>query len=138
MNYQYYNPNLMQMQPVQMPQQSFVVVRSEEEARNYPVAQGNSILFRDETSPYVYTKTMGFSQLDRPTFEKYRLIKEGEVEEPKYEAQITSIVGEITALNEAVKGIGDEIKAMQEQHEALKKKVNRPKKQIIQEVDDDE
>ena len=47
-----------------------------EEARNYPVAPGNSVTFKDETSPYVYTKTQGFSQLDRPVFEKYRLVKE--------------------------------------------------------------
>ena len=33
-------------------------------------------MFKDENSPYVYTKTMGFSQLDRPQFEKYRLVKE--------------------------------------------------------------
>ena len=54
----------------------FVSVRNETEARNYPVAPGNSITFKDETAPYVYTKTMGFSQLDRPSFEKYKLVKE--------------------------------------------------------------
>lgn len=32
--------------------------------------------FKDENQPYIYTKTMGFSQLDRPVFEKYKLIKE--------------------------------------------------------------
>lgn len=56
----------------------FVIVRSEEEARNYPVAFGNSVTFKDETSPYIYCKTMGFSQLDRPIFEKFRLVKEEE------------------------------------------------------------
>jgi hypothetical protein len=40
------------------------------------VAPGNSVTFKDETAPYVYTKTQGFSQLDRPVFEKYRLVKE--------------------------------------------------------------
>lgn len=61
-----------------MPQQSngFVMVRSEMEARNYPVAYGNSVTFKDETAPYIYSKTMGYSQLDRPVFEKYKLIKE--------------------------------------------------------------
>ena len=66
-----------QMMPVQQIQNSgFISVRSEMEARNYPVAPGNSITFKDETAPYVYTKTMGFSQLDRPNFEKYKLVKE--------------------------------------------------------------
>ena len=78
MNYpQYYYPQ--QMQQFQMPQNTntgFISVRNETEARNYPVALGNSVTFKDETAPYVYTKTMGFSQLETPRFEKYRLVKE--------------------------------------------------------------
>jgi hypothetical protein len=46
------------------------------EARNYPVAPGNSVMFRDETGPYIYSKSMGYSQLDTPRFDKYRLVKE--------------------------------------------------------------
>ena len=57
----------------------FLQVPNEEYARNYPVALGNSVTFKDESAPYIYTKTMGFSQLDNPTFDKYRLVKE----EPK-------------------------------------------------------
>ena len=60
----------------------FVSVRSEIEARNYPVAPGNSVTFIDENAPYCYTKTMGFSQLDRPRFEKFRLVKEEEAAQP--------------------------------------------------------
>lgn len=54
----------------------FVSVRSEEEAKSCPIAHGTSIMFKDETAPYIYTKTLGFGQFDSPTFEKYRLIKE--------------------------------------------------------------
>lgn len=70
--------NLPQVQQATPPTQNtgFLSVRSEAEARNYPVAYGNSVTFKDETAPYIYTKTMGFSQLDRPTFEKYRIVKE--------------------------------------------------------------
>lgn len=76
-NYGYGQPMGQPMyQGQQYPQNAFVVVRSEEEARNYPVAVGNSITFRNENEPYCYTKTMGFSQLDRPVFEKYRMVKE--------------------------------------------------------------
>ena len=42
----------------------------------WPIAPGSSITFKDEGAPYIYTKTMGLSQLDRPIFETYRLIKE--------------------------------------------------------------
>lgn len=66
-----------QQQPtMQIQNGGLISVRNEMEARNYPIAPGNSITFKDENSPYVYTKTMGFSQLDRPTFEKFRLVKE--------------------------------------------------------------
>jgi hypothetical protein len=68
-----------QNQPVQQPtiqQSGFVLVQSEQEARAYPVAPGNSITFKDESQPYCYVKTMGFNQLDRPVFERYRLVKE--------------------------------------------------------------
>ena len=88
--YNYGYPNYqpaMQYQQVQQtaPQQQiqnggFVSVRSKQEALMWPIAPGSSITFKDETAPYVYTKTMGFSQLDRPQFETYRLIKEDEPE----------------------------------------------------------
>lgn len=77
-----YYPPIYQV-PIQQPQNqqiqnngSFIPVPSEEFARNYPVAPGNSVTFKNENAPYVYTKTMGFSQLDRPIFEKYKLIRE--------------------------------------------------------------
>lgn len=68
-NYQNYNYQ-------QQSQTGFVTVRTEDDARNYPVAPGNSITFMSENAPFVYTKTMGFNQLDRPVFKKYRLVEE--------------------------------------------------------------
>ena len=70
------NQPVQQMQQPTIQQSGFVLVQSEQEARAYPVAPGNSITFKDESQPYCYVKTMGFNQLDRPTFERYRLVKE--------------------------------------------------------------
>lgn len=70
------NQPVQQMQQPAIQQSGFVLVPSEQEARNYPVAPGNSVTFKDENAPYCYVKTMGFNQLDRPTFERYRLVKE--------------------------------------------------------------
>lgn len=110
------NPMSAQTPPsTQQMQSSFVSVRSESEARNYPVAYGNSVTFKDENAPYIYTKTMGFSQLDRPTFDKYKLVKESPQdvpetsEKPKYD-------------NDVVEKLQDEIKAIWSELEALKKK----------------
>lgn len=100
----YYNPYQMYQQQVQyQPQQiqngGFVSVRSEDEAKNYPVAQGTSVTFKNETAPYIYTKTMGFSQLDRPMFEKYKLVKEDLVEEkPRDDSVVEKVKAEIAAL----------------------------------------
>lgn len=69
-------PQTQQMQQPTIQQSGFVPVRSEQEARSYPVAPGNSVTFKDENAPYCYVKTMGFNQLDQPTFERYRLVKE--------------------------------------------------------------
>ncbi len=58
---------------------------------------------------------MGFSQLDRPTFDKYKLVKESPQdvpemsEKPKYD-------------NDVVEKLQDEIKAIWSELEALKKK----------------
>lgn len=70
------NPYFQNYSNSQQQNVGLVSVRNEIEARNYPVAFGNSVTFKDENAPYIYTKTMGFSQMDTPTFEKYRLIKE--------------------------------------------------------------
>ena len=69
---------MQQPQAPQFPvmQNGFVRVPNENEARMYPVAPGTSVTFIDENQPYCYTKTMDRSQLDRPKFEKYRLVKE--------------------------------------------------------------
>lgn len=86
-NYQGYYPqypNTFQqpLQQIQQPQQpqiqngGLVSVRNIQEALNYPIAPGNSVMFKDESSPFIYVKTKGFSQLEEPIFEKYRLVKE--------------------------------------------------------------
>ena len=118
MNPYYYQnmPQIPQQQMAQQPMQQiqnggFVSVRNEIEAMNYPVAHGMSVTFKDETAPYIYTKTMGFSQMDRPTFEKYKLVKE-EVDDPQEEpkniledvkSEISALWGEINALKEQPK-----------------------------------
>lgn len=78
-NYNYnpnYNPGYVAQGPQTIQNGGFVTVQSEEEAKSYPVAHGMSVTFRDENSPYIYTKTLGFGQLDSPVFEKFKLLKE--------------------------------------------------------------
>ena len=72
--YQPYQQMQPQVQIVQQPQiqnVGFISVRSAQEAFSYPVALGNSVTFKDETAPYIYVKTRGFSQLEEPVFEQF-------------------------------------------------------------------
>lgn len=122
--YQFQNPyqqNFQQgfQQTNQIQSGGLVSVRSVEEAYNYPVAPGNSITFKDETQPYVYTKTKGFSPLEQPVFEKYRLVKVDETNNmaqnplkspeiaPDYEKQIKLLWDEVNALKSKIKGVND-------------------------------
>lgn len=101
MNYPFYY-----QQPQQIQNGGLVSVRNISEARNYPVAAGNSVTFKDENSPYIYTKTMGFSQLDRPIFEVFRLVKEdlaSEVEvKTDYRQEIDELKAEIEKLKKMI------------------------------------
>lgn len=94
--YPFYPPvNGLYQQPTPLPQQQpvqqqirsggIVSVSGEEEARRYPVAPGYTVTMRDDTGPYLYEKTMGFSQLEQPIFRKARIVFEDEVKSVKKE-----------------------------------------------------
>lgn len=115
MNYsQYFTPTYMQQQPQQNIQQAggFIPVPSEDVARNYPVAPGNSVTFKNENAPYVYTKTMGFSQLDRPIFEKYKLVREDDVPEETEQKKDCHCQGDIVQINDEIKKLWDEVNTL--------------------------
>lgn len=130
-----------QSQQVQQPtiqQSGFVPVPSEQVARNYPVAPGNSITFKDENAPYCYVKTMGFNQLDRPTFEKYRLVKEEDSQNiaqntPRNEDNTKDGNDTKYALKSDLDAIWGEINALKE-----KSKTEKKKNKLVMEDDDDE
>ena len=118
---QAYQPNYQQSNQIQ--NTGLVSVRSMEEAYNYPVAPGNSITFKDETQPFVYTKTKGFSPLEQPVFEKYRLVKVEETQNvtqnpPKTsetgfdgEKQINLLWQEVNALKRKIEGVKEDDKS---------------------------
>lgn len=142
-NYQYYQQPMMQQpqmqqmpqmmqQPMQQIQQQqmvqqqqqypavqsgFVRVRNENEARMYPVQPGCSITFVDESIPYCYTKTVNMGQLDRPIFEKYRLVKEEDAPAP-VEAPNKPV--EMPTIDSSIFATKDDIAAFKADMEAIK------------------
>jgi hypothetical protein len=132
-----------QMQQPTIQQSGFVLVPSEQEARNYPVAPGNSVTFKDENAPYCYVKTMGFNQLDRPTFERYRLVKEDSpVAAQKAPTSADSAEGSkdtAYALKSDLAEIWSELDALKEKVKAqTERKVTKTKKVVEAEAEDDE
>lgn len=140
-NYQQYQQSYPQqqyqqiMQAQQQPQfGGFVSVRNEMEARNYPVAPGNSVMFRDETGPYIYSKSMGYSQLDTPRFDKYRLVKEEDVSvnvsEPHTDTENNkmdnlptyALKSEFDALQELVSTLAEDVGVLKSKRQPAKKK----------------
>ena len=110
----------------------FVPVPNEDVARNYPVGNGLSVTFKDENAPYVYTKTMGFSQLDRPVFEKYRLVKEEDAVQtsisPHTDAETEKVDNSLLEkINAKISQIEDDIDDIWREIDALKE---TPKKSV--------
>lgn len=133
-------PQTQQMHQPTIQQSGFVLVPSEQEARNYPVAPGNSVTFKDENAPYCYVKTMGFNQLDRPTFERYRLVKEDSpVTAQNALTSADSVEGDKNtayALKSDLGAIWCEIDAIKERLKAQTEK--KPAKKKIVEVEAEE
>lgn len=110
-NYQMATP---QQQQLQIQNGGFVSVRSAQEAFNYPVALGNSVTFKDETAPFIYVKTRGFSQLEEPVFEQFQLVKVDNFQKAAEPVQATS-------TEYALKS---DLATLQEEIDLLKKKVS--------------
>lgn len=117
-------------QPVQQVQNiGYIPVPNEEVSRNYPVAPGNSLAFIREDRQYVYIKSMGFSQYDKPIFEKYELVKENEsvIEEQVVARDYGT---EIDNLNRMLSDIQEELSSLKEQR---RRQSNRRRKDTEEE-----
>lgn len=125
-NYAQYYPQPQFIQPIQSTQPiqntqiqdgGFMVVPSEEIARTYPVAPGKCITFKIEGQPIVIEKSMGFSQLEAPKIDRYRLIKE----EPKSEAPAEKTKechcsSEVETLKSEIGRLWEEVRRLRDEH----------------------
>lgn len=137
MAYPYFQyPNYNQMYYQQPQQQStpqiqnggFVIAKDINEAMRYPVAPGNSVTFKDENQPYIYTKTLGFSQLDQPIFEVFKLVKEERVEGSKNVSDNEG--GQFLTLDEG-NALKAEIDAVKSELQTLKELIEDNKQEVV-------
>ena len=130
-----YFPQISQMQNMYTPQQQpvqqqirsggIVSVANEDEARRYPVAPGYTVTMRDENGPYLYEKTMGFSQLDQPIFRKARIVFEDdhtqeEQKKPEEPTEPPKVYAELKQLEALRDAIAVEFKKIYDRFEAIK------------------
>ena len=110
-------------QPVQQQIQNggFMMVPSEEIVNTYPVAPGNCVTFKIEGKPIVMEKSMGFSQLEAPKIDRYRLVKEEVVTEAQ-EPHIEPKQDEVN--NSAMRELEARVDALSNELEALEEEVN--------------
>lgn len=123
--------NMQSQQNQQTPQiqnGGFVMVKDITEAMNYPVAPGNSVTFKNESQPYIYTKTLGFSQLDQPIFEVFKL------EKVENEDNNTTVVEEIPVVEylplEDADKIREQLSKMQSEIDFLKELIESDTKEV--------
>lgn len=115
-----------QQQPVgqQIRSGGIVTVSNENEARRYPVAPGYSVTMRDENEPYLYEKTMGFSQLDQPVFRKARIVFEDDdsQEDQKQSPAAPVVYAELSQLEELRNAVSAELTSLRTMIESLNNK----------------
>lgn len=112
----YYQPTYQQpaAQPTQMQNGGFMLAPSEDFVAGYAVAPGNCVTFKIEGKPLVLEKSKGFSQLEEPKIERYRLIKEESepVEAPEKVEVDNSMIDDIHHLEGEIKALWGEVKEL--------------------------
>ena len=118
---QNYQQNQQPLHNQQIQNGGFMLVPSEEMARSYPVAPGNCVTFKIEGKPIVMEKSMGFSQLEAPRIDRYRLVREEDA--PQEQNLPQNAPKENSMENETINELKGQIKALNEEMEELKKRL---------------
>ncbi len=107
-------------QQMQIQNGGFMLVPSEDIVKTYPVAPGNCVTFKIEGKPIVMEKSMGFSQLEAPRVDRYRLVREEDVpndtEKPQNEPKLSTPDDKhIDVIRDEIKNIWSEINKLKDQ-----------------------
>lgn len=99
----------------------FALVPNEQVARDYLLAPGTFMTFKNEHAPYMYEKSRSFSQLDAPVFKKYRLVEE---EDPQ-PVEVMDSIQETYALETEYKALCAEVEVLKEDVDVLREMMNK-------------
>ena len=103
-------PQPQQTQTIKM-SSDVVVVKSEQNVVDFPVAPGTSTIFKIENQPLLFIKTMGISQFDSPTIEKWiKDEKDAKEEIPVTNSQeISELRSDIDIIKEELSDLRDKV-----------------------------
>ena len=106
-----------------------VIVKSVEEAYNYPVAPGNCVTFKVENEPTIIEKTMGFSQLESPKIEEYELVRmntriQNEEQIPQIDMSSYAKKDEIPSYDLSQYALKSDIEELKETMSSLKESID--------------
>ena len=134
--YAQYPMQTQQAQPQQSQQlqsAGFILVPTEEDAYRYPVALGKCMTFKVENEPIVIEKSMSFSQLENPRIDRYRLVREDVVEEPKPLNEVEMVNPMADELKEELQAIRRDIEGIKEKLASTSKTVTKKKEESANE-----
>lgn len=138
---QFYQNQIQQMQS-QLPQQQtpqqqtiqdggLVEVADETAAFNYPTAPGVTVTMVDKLREHLFTKTMGFNQLEKPIFKRYRIIEENEQNGAQSESKTEGSNNTLNELKVHIERIDCEYERIKEDLENIKAKMEeKPRKKV--------
>ena len=143
-----YNPYQQQMQMAQMQQQLqnqqnintlFMRSKTVDEARNYPVAPGTTIISVTDDAQHCCIKSLGTSPFDTPVFNEYDNIqnqqKQNEVkqeikEEIAQEAVEYATKKELNSYIEQFNIIGNNFAILKNENEKMRSEINKLKQEL--------
>jgi len=106
-------------QKQQMQNTGFILVPTEDDVYRYPVTPGNCVTFKVENEPIVIEKSMSFSQLDNPRYDRYRLVREDFVETPQ-------IIDTVEMSHTPADELKDALESIKEELRDIRKKLDKP------------
>lgn len=122
-----------QNQSQQIQNSGFLPAPNEEYVKTFPIGAGNCITFKIEGKPIVMEKSMGFSQLEAPKIDRYRLVKEEAPETPQErqnDVEKVEAKDSINALERQIDVLSDRINVLEKEINSLKE-TPAPKKTTI-------
>lgn len=92
------------------PPQGIITLPSEQDALRYPIAPGNSLMFKIENQPLIIEKTMGLSQLDTPQVKYIDLVPRAVEKKPEYatKADLDAVSLMVTEIKDSIESLRKE------------------------------